>query len=41
VLPRKCFELCHGRLPMGIHAWAKYDPAFTRPLLRHHGIDLS
>jgi hypothetical protein len=33
VAPRKCFELNHGRLPFGCHAWQKYDRAFWEPYL--------
>ena len=40
VLPSRCFEICGGRLPFGIHAWAKYDLPFLRPLLEASGVEL-
>ena len=33
VAPRKCFELNHGQLPFGCHAWQRYDRAFWEPYL--------
>jgi hypothetical protein len=40
VLPSRCFEICGGRLPFGIHAWAKYNLPFLRPLLEASGVEL-
>ena len=31
--PRMCFELNHGTLPFGCHAWTKFDRAFWEPYL--------
>jgi hypothetical protein len=31
--PRHCFELNHGRLPFGCHAWTKFDRSFWEPYL--------
>jgi hypothetical protein len=31
--PRYCFELSGGRLPLGAHAWGRYDRAFFEPYL--------
>ena len=31
--PRRCFELNHGNLPFGCHAWPRYDRAFWEPYL--------
>jgi len=31
--PRRCFELNHGQLPFGCHAWARHDRAFWEPHL--------
>lgn len=33
-----CARINHNRLPFGIHAWAKHDPCFLRPLLESAGI---
>lgn len=33
VAPRRCFELNHGNLPFGCHAWPRYDRAFWEPYL--------
>jgi hypothetical protein len=41
VLPQRCFQMRQGRLPFGIHAWAKYDPDFLIPHLRASGVDLN
>ena len=38
--PQKCFEICNGKLPFGIHAWNKYDPIFIKSLLIHSGVGL-
>jgi hypothetical protein len=40
-LPRKCYKLCDGDLPFGLHAWARYDFAFLKPLLERSGVELS
>ena len=40
-LPRRCYELCNGNLPFGLHAWARYDLPFLRPLLERKGIKLT
>jgi hypothetical protein len=31
--PRRAFELAGGRLPFGVHAWARYDRTFWEPHL--------
>jgi hypothetical protein len=41
VLPSRCYELCNGNLPFGLHAWARYDFPFLKPLLERKGIELS
>jgi len=33
VAPRQCFDLNHGNLPFGCHAWPRYDRAFWEPYL--------
>lgn len=33
VNPVQCYQLCNGRLPFGVHAWARYDRAFIERLL--------
>src|SRR5262249_45053538 len=40
VLPGTCYKLCNGTLPFGLHAWARYDFAFLRPLLEASGVEL-
>jgi len=35
--PRRCFELNHGRLPFGCHAWTKFDRSFWEPYLLREG----
>jgi hypothetical protein len=37
-LPDKCFKLCNGNLPFGIHAWARYDLPFLLPYLKSSGV---
>lgn len=32
-IPRHCFEMTHGQLPFGCHAWQKYDRPFWEPYL--------
>ena len=42
VLPRRCYKICNGRLPFGIHAWARYDFPFLSSLLEaRSGIELT
>ena len=41
VLPSRCYVLCKGNLPFGLHAWARYDFPFLKPLLERNGIELS
>ncbi|MDM7953622.1 MAG: DUF5672 family protein [Cyanobium sp. CZS 25K] len=36
-----CMEMCRGHLPLGIHAWAKYDFDYLAPHLLAAGVDLS
>lgn len=31
--PRYCFEEAGGRMPLGAHAWSRYDPEFWEPYL--------
>jgi hypothetical protein len=40
VFPSRCMTMCRGRLPFGIHAWAKYDYEFLKPHLLSAGVDL-
>jgi hypothetical protein len=40
VLPSRCMKMCRGRLPFGIHAWARYDYEFLRPHFLSAGVDL-
>ena len=37
---RKSFELNHGRLPFGCHAWFNYDFDFLRPYMQKCGYEL-
>jgi hypothetical protein len=39
-LPSTCYKLCNGVLPFGLHAWARYDFAFLKPLLQRSGVEL-
>jgi hypothetical protein len=32
--PARCFELTGHTLPMGCHAWEKYDAAFWQPYIK-------
>ena len=41
VLPSRCYTLCNGNLPFGLHAWARYDFGFLKPLLERSGVELS
>jgi hypothetical protein len=36
--PQECSKIAHGHLPMGLHAWWKYEPIFVIQLLRNRGI---
>jgi len=38
--PMTCMEMSQGKLPFGIHAWAKYDLDFLTPHLAAAGINL-
>jgi hypothetical protein len=40
VLPNRCYDLCEGKLPFGIHGWAKHDLPFLTPLLKASCVDL-
>jgi hypothetical protein len=40
VLPDRCYEMCGGQLPFGIHAWAKHNLPFLLPLLEANGVEL-
>lgn len=33
VAPRLCYDMNHGRLPFGCHAWPRYDRSFWEPYL--------
>jgi hypothetical protein len=33
VAPRLCYQMNHGQLPFGCHAWPRYDRAFWEPYL--------
>ncbi|MCY7350550.1 MAG: hypothetical protein LH606_07765 [Cytophagaceae bacterium] len=35
--PAQCFQLNQGQLPLGCHAWERYDPDFWRPFFREQG----
>lgn len=39
--PSRCYKSCNGALPFGLHAWARYDFAFLKPLLERSGVELS
>jgi hypothetical protein len=41
VVPSRCYTLCNGNLPFGLHAWARYDFGFLKPLLERSGVELS
>ena len=38
--PQKCFRICEGEIPFGLHAWSKYDLKFLQPLLIKSGVKL-
>lgn len=40
VLPDRCLAMSRGKLPFGIHAWAKYNPKFLLPYLEAAGVEL-
>jgi hypothetical protein len=40
-IPSTCYKLCKGDLPFGLHAWARYDFPFLKPLLEESGVELS
>lgn len=40
VSPRQGLLVTQGQLPMGVHAWDKYDLAFWRPILAEHGYEV-
>jgi hypothetical protein len=40
VAPSRCYTLCSGNLPFGLHAWARYDFGFLKPLLERNGVEL-
>ena len=37
VMPEKMLIMNNGRLPMGVHAWNKYNPEFWKPYLASLG----
>ncbi len=39
--PRHCYAITGGILPMGFHAWGKYDRDFLLDALREHEVQLS
>lgn len=39
--PRKCHDLSGGALPMGFHAWRRYDESFILSLLAAQTLDLA
>lgn len=41
VNPRRCLQMSEGKRPFGLHAWARYDVEFLRPILTEAGVDLS
>jgi hypothetical protein len=38
--PALCYELTHRQLPLGCHAWERYDVGFWRPFFRESGYDI-
>jgi Protein of unknown function (DUF5672) len=40
VVPSRCYTLCNGSLPFGLHGWARYDFGFLKPLLERSGVEL-
>jgi Protein of unknown function (DUF5672) len=40
VVPSRCYTLSNGDLPFGLHAWARYDFGFLKPLLERSGVEL-
>lgn len=40
-VPSRCYALCNGKLPFGLHAWARYDFGFLKPLLERSGVELN
>ncbi len=38
--PEKCFEICNGRIPFGLHAWSKYNLNYLKPILIEAGVNL-
>jgi hypothetical protein len=41
VAPSRCYALCNGHLPFGLHAWARYDLDFVKLLLARRGVQLN
>ena len=37
VEPRHLYTLTHHTLPFGCHAWKRFDEAFWRNIMHHHG----
>lgn len=40
VMPRKMYELNDSKLPMGCHAWEKYDVRFWKPFIEQYGYEV-
>ncbi len=38
--PQFCYDLTQYHLPMGCHAWERYDPDFWRPFFREAGYEI-
>ncbi len=38
--PALCYDLNQRQLPMGCHAWERYDLAFWRPFFRENGFEV-
>jgi len=38
--PAECYALNHHRLPLGCHAWERYDLEFWRPFFRENGYEI-
>lgn len=38
--PEKCFKICGGEMPFGIHAWKKHNYVFLHPLLMNAGVEI-
>ena len=38
--PALCYDINEHRLPLGCHAWERYDPEFWKPFFRENGYEI-